>query len=299
MLQNLRNGRRSDIFIYIFPFPLPIDSLLTPVDSVSEILPDDCEDYSPLEELPSQQTPSDHPIASHDATDEELLELAAMGGIQFVRATEDGRYEVMTNSEARDLMAQNSHDVKILGTADDTIDGAISEHTELDYLPTVAALDVIQPPPMHQQQPAEIIVPDSNGIMVLDPNNDQKALTLGDIEILEDKELGQLLEAKCLEDPYDDGAPGGTYLSQAKIDQILNAKTTNVEAIAGIMGESESIFEQSLQKVMVDEPVLLFHFCYNLERALRHIKSLDGLLKINNSLRIVDNFDTYHFHPGL
>ncbi|XP_031781305.1 serendipity locus protein H-1-like isoform X2 [Nasonia vitripennis] len=233
MVKNSRNDRRSNIFIHIFPFPLPTDSLLTPVDSVSEILPDDC-DYSPLEELPSQQTPSNTPIASHDATDEELLELAAMGGIQFVRATEDGRYEVMTNSEARDLMAQNSHDVKIIGTTDEAIGNA---HAEFDYLP-VTALDEIRSPSIQQQQPSEIIVPDSNGIMVLDPNNDQKALTLNDIEMLEGKELGQLLEIKCLEDQYEDSVPGGTYLSQAKIDQILNAKTTNVDAIAGIMGEN-------------------------------------------------------------
>lgn len=54
---------------------------------------------------------------SHESNSDEcseLLELAAQGGIQFVRATEDGRYEVMSSSEARDLMAQNSHDVTIL-----------------------------------------------------------------------------------------------------------------------------------------------------------------------------------------
>lgn len=60
----------------------------------------------------SQDQVNSGPGSAEDCSD--LLELAAQGGIQFVRATEDGRYEVMTNSEARDLMAQNSHDVTIL-----------------------------------------------------------------------------------------------------------------------------------------------------------------------------------------
>ena len=259
MLQNLRKNRRCTrncaIFIYIFPFPLPTDSLLTPVDSVSEVLPADCEDdYSQVEQLPSQQSPTSMTAAAaaaaaantsaavaaaaSTATDDELLELAAKGGIQFVRATEDGRYEVMTNSEARDLMAQNSHDVKILGTEEtETI---ISMPADLEYIPMVQELQQQNQQQHQQHQLPEIILPDSDGIMVLDPNNDQKALTLGDIEILEDKELRQLLDARCLENrSYTPDAPEVTYLSQAKIDEILNAKPISIDTAMSILDESE------------------------------------------------------------
>ncbi|KAF7998422.1 hypothetical protein HCN44_009820 [Aphidius gifuensis] len=76
---------------------------------------------------------------SHSSIDDcnELLELAAQGGIQFVRATDDGRYEVMSNSEARELMAQNSHDVTILEGAEAdaiNVDGPSGTNNNVDNI---------------------------------------------------------------------------------------------------------------------------------------------------------------------
>ncbi|XP_011503483.1 PREDICTED: uncharacterized protein LOC105366662 [Ceratosolen solmsi marchali] len=209
------------------------DSLLTSMDSLSEILPCDDDNYTPTEHFLNTQPSVSTPNSSHAATDEELLELAAIGGIQFVRATEDGRYEVMTNSEARDLMAQNSHDVKILGAEEtEAINSVINVHDDLDYLPTSIEGKI------HQHQLPEIILPNANDIMVLDPNNDQKALTLGDIEILEDKELRQLLDTKYIGDKYEPETAGITYLSPVKIDEILNTKPINLEVASTIMNEN-------------------------------------------------------------
>jgi hypothetical protein len=238
LLHNIRKNQRAirhrDIFIYIFPFPSSTDSLLTPVDTLPEILPCNDDEYSSNEQLQNTHTSKNTANTTQATTDEELLELAAIGGIQFVRATEDGRYEVMTNSEARDLMAQNSHDVKILGAEEtEAINSVISIHGNLDYLSTSAEEEL-------QQHPLpEIILPNSNDIIVLDPNNDQKALTLGDIEILEDRELRQLLDAKCVEDKYETETAGITYLSQVKIDEILNTKPINIEADINITSESK------------------------------------------------------------
>ncbi|XP_046430218.1 uncharacterized protein LOC124184497 [Neodiprion fabricii] len=78
------------------------ESLIEPIES----------EFSCIDQREVQRSEGVDKNSQEDCND--LLELAAQGGIQFVRATEDGRYEVMTNSEARDLMAQNSHDVTIL-----------------------------------------------------------------------------------------------------------------------------------------------------------------------------------------
>ncbi|KAG7188889.1 hypothetical protein KM043_008495 [Ampulex compressa] len=138
----------------------------------------------------------------------ELLELAAQGGIQFVRATEDGRYEVMTNSEARDLMAQNSHDVTIL-------DGEEAE-----------AINVV-----NIRGNGEVIIGDSdNQIMVLDSAPVQKSMSMDSIEILEDKDI-RILESKNLDDRFEDGI---TFLSPSKIDDlILGPKSLSMDAGVG------------------------------------------------------------------
>ncbi|XP_078046693.1 uncharacterized protein LOC144475043 [Augochlora pura] len=135
----------------------------------------------------------------------ELLELAAQGGIQFVRATEDGRYEVMTNSEARDLMAQNAHDVTIL-------DG-----DEAD------AIDVV-----NTRGNGEVIIGDSdNQIMVLNSASAQKPIPMDGIEILEDKDI-RILDIKSLDDRFVDGI---SFLSQPKIDDlILGPKSLSIDA---------------------------------------------------------------------
>ena len=123
----------------------------------------------------------------------ELLELAAQGGIQFVRATEDGRYEVMTNSEARELMAQNSHDVTIL-------DGEEAE-----------AINLVN---MRQNAP-EASTSQENQIMVLDPMKPEKNVSMNSIEILRDKEI-QILD-KTVDDRFEEEM---SFLSQPKMDDL-------------------------------------------------------------------------------
>ncbi|XP_011312221.1 uncharacterized protein [Fopius arisanus] len=105
----------------------------------------------------------------------ELMELAAQGGIQFVRATEDGRYEVMSNSEARDLMAQNSHDVTIL-------EGPEAEAISVMQANTRSTTDDI------------IIGDQDNQIMVLDAGANQKSLD--SIEILDPSAMGFFGQSK-------------------------------------------------------------------------------------------------------
>ncbi|XP_063985039.1 uncharacterized protein LOC135166589 [Diachasmimorpha longicaudata] len=116
----------------------------------------------------------------------ELLELAAQGGIQFVRATEDGRYEVMSNSEARDLMAQNSHDVTIL------------EGPEADAISVMQANT--------RSTTDDIIIGDQdNQIMVLDVGANQKSLDA--IEILDPSAMGFFGQTKI--DDFIMGQRGG------------------------------------------------------------------------------------------
>lgn len=131
----------------------------------------------------------------------ELLELAAQGGIQFVRATEDGRYEVMTNSEARDLMAQNSHDVTIL-------DGDDAE-----------ALNIVNSREKSLTPSEDTAMNNSDGqIMVLDSfGASQKSISLEGIEILEDKDI-KIIDPKDMDERMIDGM---TFLSQMKIDDMI------------------------------------------------------------------------------
>lgn len=147
----------------------------------------------------------------------ELLELAAQGGIQFVRATEDGRYEVMTNNEARELMAQNSHDVTILDGEDadalnivDTRGGEMSGGCCL-------------------QEDFMIDHPD-NQIMVLDSiTNTQKSIDLEAIDIFEDKDI-RILDPKNFDDRMIDGM---TFLSQMKMDDLILLPSKSSDNISG------------------------------------------------------------------
>ncbi|XP_012285816.1 uncharacterized protein LOC105702671 [Orussus abietinus] len=147
----------------------------------------------------------------------ELLELAAQGGIQFVRATEDGRYEVMTNSEARDLMAQNSHDVTILNSEE------------------ANAINVVG---IRGNVHDEVMGNTGNEIMVLDSESNQKSIAMDRIEILEDKDI-RILDSKTLDDRYVDGI---TYLSQSKIDDlILGPKSLGMDPGVSVMEHDDDV----------------------------------------------------------
>ncbi|PBC31289.1 Fez family zinc finger protein [Apis cerana cerana] len=165
---------------------LSTESLVTALDS----------QFTYTEPARNEPDRQNGPVVSSAMEDcNELLELAAQGGIQFVRATEDGRYEVMTNSEARDLMAQNSHDVTIL------------EGEEAD------AINVV-----NMRGNGEVIIGDSdNQIMVLDSASTQKSMPMDGIEILEDKDI-RILDSKSLDDRFVDGI---SFLSQSKIDDLI------------------------------------------------------------------------------
>lgn len=255
-LSKHRVGQHDELYlIHVYPILVPffpLESLLTPVDSISECLPGDIDEYSESEQLsnhlhhqfPMQQLhnfaviPPPIPAASHSTTDDELLELAALGGIQFVRATEDGRYEVMTNNEARDLMAQNSHDVKILGAEEtEAINNVMNVHESYSGSPSSTK---ILPDDIKHQPVSPVIAMPSSDIIVLDPNNDQKTLTLGDIEILEDKELKQLLDGNVFEERFvGPDAAGVNYLSQEKIDKMLNEKSIADDPNVPVMMEDQ------------------------------------------------------------
>lgn len=99
----------------------------------------------------------------------------------------------MTNSEARDLMAQNSHDVTIL-------DGEQANAINL----------------VNIRNNGDVIIGDNdNQIMVLESG--QKSMSMDGIEILEDKDI-RILEGKSFDDRFVDGI---TFLSQTKIDDLL------------------------------------------------------------------------------
>lgn len=111
----------------------------------------------------------------------------------------------MTNSEARDLMAQNSHDVTIL-------DGEEAD-----------AINVV-----NMRGNGEVIIGDSdNQIMVLDSASAQKSMPMDSIEILEDKDI-RILDGKSLDDRFVDSI---SFLSQPKIDDlILGPKPLTMDA---------------------------------------------------------------------
>lgn len=70
---------------------LSTESLVTALDS----------QFTYTEPARNEPDRQNGPVVSSAMEDcNELLELAAQGGIQFVRATEDGRYEVMNHSSS-------------------------------------------------------------------------------------------------------------------------------------------------------------------------------------------------------
>ncbi|XP_018398722.1 PREDICTED: uncharacterized protein LOC108776560 [Cyphomyrmex costatus] len=144
----------------------------------------------------------------------ELLELAAQGGIQFVRATEDGRYEVMTNSEARDLMAQNSHDVTILD----------SEQADAINLVNI-------------RNNSDVIIGDNdNQIMVLESGQKSSGMSMGGIEVLEDKDI-RILDSKSLDNRFADGM---SFLSHTKIDDLLlGSKSLPIDGDGALAGHDD------------------------------------------------------------
>ncbi|XP_039305498.1 uncharacterized protein LOC105205750 isoform X3 [Solenopsis invicta] len=153
----------------------------------------------------------------------ELLELAAQGGIQFVRATEDGRYEVMTNSEARDLMAQNSHDVTIL-------DGEQADAINL----------------VNIRNNGDVIIGDNdNQIMVLESGQKSSGMPMDGIEILEDKDI-RILDSKSLDDRFVDGM---AFLSQTKIDDLLlGSKSLPIDGDGSLASHDDAMAVTSNQQ---------------------------------------------------
>lgn len=148
---------------------------------------------------------------SHSSIDDcnELLELAAQGGIQFVRATDDGRYEVMSNSEARELMAQNSHDVTILeGAEADAINvgGPSSTNNNIDNI--------------------------ENEMMVLDSGRGKYHTKRNDIETDDTKNIRNL-DLKSSDEFFTGN--GGTSFHGSKIDDfIISGRPTNSSMDIGL-----------------------------------------------------------------
>ncbi|CAB0042031.1 unnamed protein product, partial [Trichogramma brassicae] len=227
------------------------DNLITPIGSVSEYPLHTEDDFSLLEELISNEQAAEKVTGAppvDQATDGELLEFAANEGIQFVRATEDGHYEVMTDGEARDLMTQNSHDFEILGTErTGSVDSVVEANQSIN---NVHEQPLIQP---------EIIIPDQADIMVLDPNNDQKALTLGDIEILEDKDLKQLLGTKYSQGQFDTNSNPLALLSQVKLNEILAMKPIDENSNNSFVDENMNsiIVPNEMPSILNDQNELL------------------------------------------
>lgn len=158
-------------------FPLSVENFLVP--KMTEPLD------SPPPVTPDESNPTSSPSPPMEDCSE-LLELAAQGGIQFVRATEDGRYEVMSNTEARDLMALNSHDVTIL------------EGPEADAISVMQATA--------RTTTDDVIIGDQdNQIMVLDGGVNQKSFD--SIEILDTSAMGFFGQSKI--DDYIMGHRGG------------------------------------------------------------------------------------------
>lgn len=118
----------------------------------------------------------------------------------------------MTNSEARDLMAQNSHDVTVL-------DGEQADAINL----------------VNIRNNGDVIIGDNdNQIMVLESG--QKSMSMDGIEILEDKDI-RILEGKSLDDRFADSI---TFLSQSKIDDLLlGPKSLGIDADSVLVGHDD------------------------------------------------------------
>lgn len=122
--------------------------------------------------------------------------------------------QVMTSSEARDLMAQNSHDVTIL-------DGEQADAINLANI----------------RNNSDVIIGDNdNQIMVLESGQKSGSMSMDGIEILEDKDI-RILEGKGLDDRFVDGI---TFLSQTKIDDLLlGPKSLAIDGDGGLTGHDD------------------------------------------------------------
>ncbi|XP_051167847.1 uncharacterized protein LOC127285743 isoform X2 [Leptopilina boulardi] len=162
---------------------------------------------------------SDHSDQSSPEDCNELLELAAQGGIQFVRATEDGRYEVMSNSEARELMAQNSHDVTILdGEEAEAINIVNLRNNETD----VKDNDHVNDDDDDDDDDDNDDDDDENendqhDAMDIESMKPEKEELSNNIELLNDKEI-RILENRELDDRYEDEI---SFLPSTKIDDLI------------------------------------------------------------------------------
>ncbi|XP_072756885.1 uncharacterized protein [Anoplolepis gracilipes] len=214
VIQNIESDGKSSFMIEPPGAEQEQDDLVTALDSqfsLSELHPDEADRQNSANSTPSMDECN------------ELLELAAQGGIQFVRAMEDGRYEVMTSSEARDLMAQNSHDVTILD----------SEQADAINLVNI-------------RNNGDVIIGDNdNQIMVLESGQKSNSMSMEGIEILEDKDI-RILEGKSLDDRFTDGI---TFLSQTKIDDLLlGPKSLAIDSDSALVGHDDAMAIPSSQQ---------------------------------------------------
>ena len=106
-------------------------------------------------------------------TDDDIMKLAEMNGMQFVRATDDGQFEVMSNKDAKNLISQNSAEVEI-----------IDSHDEASMFN-----DILNMQNYEARRP----------YMIFDPNDESKALTMEDFEMLQEREK-ILMESKSFEE---------------------------------------------------------------------------------------------------
>jgi len=120
----------------------------------------------------------------------------------------------MTNSEARDLMAQNSHDVTIL-------DGEQADAINL----------------VNIRNNSDVIIGDNdNQIMVLESGQKSSGMSMDDIEVLEDKDI-RILDSKSLDDRFADGM---SFLSQTKIDDLLlGPKSLPIDGDGALAGHDD------------------------------------------------------------
>lgn len=118
----------------------------------------------------------------------------------------------MTSSEARNLMAQNSHDVTIL-------DGDQADAINL----------------VNIRNNSDVIIGDNdNQIMLLESG--QKSMSMDGIEILEDKDI-RILEGKSFDDRFVDSI---TFLPQAKIDDLLlGPKSLSIDGDSALTGHDD------------------------------------------------------------
>ncbi|XP_033210102.1 uncharacterized protein LOC117168494 isoform X2 [Belonocnema kinseyi] len=199
------------------------ESLITPLDSTL---------------YPEKNTGNTSISSPEDCN--ELLELAAQGGIQFVRATADGRYEVMTNNEARDLMAQNSHDVTILD-GEEAIN-LVNSHQSI--------------PEMMERMEESIEFLGDKEIRVLESSKDLDD-RYGDISLYSQSKIDEILGSKFDEtiaiERDDEGLGMGT--SRLDLSSFLNHRTeiptitSSHASIASLLNKTQhpiSILNESL-----------------------------------------------------